>query len=343
MSRDPWDDSRVIPRRADGTGLPPPPERESHASARQRLFQFSIFNFQFKLAPVVRAAVIIPLLILNISFWGSLVFLGGIVKLLTFGEARHKVILALAWLGERWVQGNNQIFDWFLDTQWRIEGFDGLRRDGHYLVVSNHGSWIDIFAAFRALHARTPLIRFFLKHTLMWFPIVGQAAWALEFPFMRRYSPEYLAQHPEKRGRDLETTRRACQRYQHIPVTVLNFAEGTRFTVDKHARQQSPYRHLLRPRAGGIGFVIASLGEQLDAMIDMTIVFPTPDVTVWDFVANRVPWIALRARRIHIPDDLITPAITEPGAKREEFKAWVEKIWQEKDEEIARILLESRS
>jgi 1-acyl-sn-glycerol-3-phosphate acyltransferase len=292
---------------------------------------------------VLRVPVIILLLILNTALWGTLIFLGGIVKLLSFGKARHQVILGLAWLGARWVQGSNQIFDWFLDTEWRLEGFDGFRRDGHYLVVSNHVSWIDIFCAFRALHGKAPFIRFFLKHTLKWFPIVGQACWALEFPFMRRYSPEYLAQHPEKRGRDLETTRRACQRYRHLPVTILNFAEGTRFTREKQQLLKSPYRHLLPPRGGGIGFVIASLGEQLDSLIDMTIVFPTPDLTIWDFVNNRVPWIAMSARRVHIPNELITPAITEPGPEREAFKAWIGKIWQDKDREIERILLESRT
>jgi 1-acyl-sn-glycerol-3-phosphate acyltransferase len=291
---------------------------------------------------VVRAVVIILLLLLNTALWGTLVFLGGLVKLLTFGAARRRVILGLTWFGERWVQGNDWVFDTFLDTEWRFEGFDGLRRDAHYLVISNHVSWIDILAAFRALHGRGPFLRFFLKHTLMWFPIVGQACWALEFPFMRRYSPEYLKQHPEKRGRDLETTRKACRRYRHIPVSILNFVEGTRFTREKHEDQQSPYRHLLRPRIGGIGFVIASLGEQLDALVDMTIVYPHRDVTLWDFVTNRVPWITLRARRLHIPAELITPAITERGPTREQFKEWVENIWREKDEEIARTLLKSR-
>jgi 1-acyl-sn-glycerol-3-phosphate acyltransferase len=291
---------------------------------------------------VLRAAVIILLLIPNLLLWGSLVFFGGLVKLLTFGAARRRVIAGLAWFGERWVQGNDWIFDTFLDTEWRLEGFDGLRRDAHYLVISNHVSWIDIFAVFRALYGHAPFLRFFLKQTLIWFPILGQACWALEFPFMRRYSAEYLKQHPEKRGRDLETTRKACRRYRHIPVSILNFVEGTRFTRDKHDEQQSPYRHLLRPRVGGIGFVIASLGEQLDSMIDVSIVYPRRDVTMWDFVTNRVPWIALRARRVDIPPELLTPAITEPGPAREQFKVWVEEIWQEKDEEIARILLESR-
>ena len=307
--------------------------------------QFSILNFQFSIQTraVVRASVIILLLVLNLLLWGSLVFLGGIVKLLTFREARRRVILGLTWFGERWVQCNDWIFDTFLDTEWRFQGFDDLRRDAHYLVISNHISWIDILAVFRALHGHAPFLRFFLKHTLIWFPILGQACWAMEFPFMRRYSPEYLKQHPEKRGRDLETTRRACRRYRHLPVSVLNYVEGTRFTREKHEDQQSPYRHLLRPRIGGIGFVIASLGEQLDSMVDVTIVYPHRDVTIWDFVTNRVPWITLHARRLDIPPEHVTSAITERGPAREAFKAWVEKIWQEKDEEISRILIESRS
>lgn len=290
-----------------------------------------------------RALLLAVLLPLNLVLWGTLVCLGGLVKLLTFGRARQEVILGLAWLGERWVQCNDALFDAVLSTEWRIEGFDDLRRDAHYLIISNHISWVDIFAVLRAVRGRAPFVRFFLKHTLVWFPIVGQAAWALEFPFMRRYTPEYLKQHPEKRGRDLETTRKACERYRHLPVSILNFVEGTRFTREKHENQQSPYRHLLRPRAGGIGFVVASLGEQLDAVLDVTIVYPHRDVTIWDFACNRVEWIRVQARRIRIPNEFIGAPITEAGPARDRFKAWVEEIWHEKDEETKRILVESRS
>ncbi len=293
---------------------------------------------------MVRAAAIFILLTLNLILWGTLVLLGGVVKSLTLGRARHALVRVLGWLGERWVQGNDTIFDVLLSTRWRIEGFEHLRAGGRYLVISNHISWVDIFAVFRAVRTGGgPFVRFFLKHVLIWFPIVGQASAALDFPFMRRYTPEYLKQHPEKRGRDLQTTRKACERYQHIPVTILNFVEGTRFTRDKHEDQQSPYRHLLRPRVGGIGFVLASLGQQLDAMLDVTLVYPHRDVTLWDFVTNRVDWILVRAREVAVPQEFHSTAIAEPGPARERFKDWVEKIWREKDEEIVRILLESRS
>jgi len=283
---------------------------------------------------VLRALTIISLLILNLLAWGTPVLLGGLVKLLTFGRPRRWVNRRLPWLGEQWVRCNDLIFDALLTTQWDVEGTEGLRRDGHYLIISNHVNWIDIFALLRVFHGKAPFIRFFLKRVLIWFPIAGQACWALSFPFMRRYTPDYLAQHPEKRGRDLETTRIACRLYRHIPVAILNFVEGTRITREKQEDQQSPYKHLLRPRAGGIAFVLASLGEQIDAMIDVTLVYPSPDLTMWDFITNRVPQIVVRARRIDIPPEFCTSAAVEPGPARERFKAWIEEVWREKDQLI---------
>src|SRR6266511_4330960 len=218
---------------------------------------------------MLRGIVTIILLLLNLLLWGTLVVLLGLVKFAVHMTAprsrlRTRVILALISLAERWVGGNDRILDLMLPTQWDVEGpFDAIRIDGRYLIVSNHISWVDIIVIFRVFHERTAFIRFFLKQRLIWFPIVGQACWALEFPFMRRYSAEYLQHHPEKRGRDLQTTRRACQRYRHIPVAMLTFLEGTRFSEEKRADQDSPYRFLLRPRVGAIAFVLASLGDQL--------------------------------------------------------------------------------
>jgi len=189
---------------------------------------------------------------------------------------------------------------------------------GHYLIISNHVSWVDIFVLFRAFHGRAAFIRFFLKQQLIWSPIVGQGCWALEFPFMRRYTPEYLARHPEKRGKDLETTRRACQRYRNFPVAIANFVEGTRFTRAKRDQQQSPYRHLLRPRAGGIGFVFASLGNVLDATYDVTIAYPHDEVTMWQFISGRVERVTVRARRVDPP-----PA--------DGVREWIDQVWREKD------------
>jgi 1-acyl-sn-glycerol-3-phosphate acyltransferase len=294
---------------------------------------------------MIRGTITLVLLFLNAAFWGGCIVLLGIVKFAIHitaprSRARTRVILMLAWLGTRWVAGNNQIFDLMLPTQWEIQGVgDDVRPDGHYLIVSNHLSWVDIFALLRAFHGRAPFIRFFLKRQLFWAPIVGQACWALEFPFMRRYTPEYLEKHPEKRGTDLATTRKACQRYRNFPVAILNFVEGTRFTKAKHAEQQSPYRHLLRPRIGGISFVLAALGDQLDAMYDVTLAYPPDnDVTMGRFLCGRIPKIIIHARRVSPPRQFFDASVTRPGPEREELKAWIEGLWGEKDELLTELL-----
>lgn len=91
---------------------------------------------------------------------------------------------------------------------------------------------------------------------------------------MKRYSKAFLEKHPELKGKDLEITKAACELFKRQPVTVVNYLEGTRFTEAKRQEQQSPYRYLLKPKAGGVAFVLAALGEQLDALLDVTIVYP---------------------------------------------------------------------
>jgi 1-acyl-sn-glycerol-3-phosphate acyltransferase len=274
---------------------------------------------------MIRGAITLLLLTLNAVFWGSLIAILGIAKFaIQFtaprSRARTRVILILASLGSRWVGGNDRIFDAMLPTQWQIEGIGGdVKPDGHYLIIANHLSWVDIFALFRAFHGRTAFIRFFLKQQLIWIPIIGQACWALEFPFMRRYSPEYLAKHPEKRGTDLATTRKACQRYRNFPVAILNFVEGTRFSESKRDEQDSPFRHLLRPRIGGISFVLASLGDQLDAIYDVTLAYPPDnDISLGRFLTGRVAKIIVHARRLSVPESI--------------DRAWLDAIWKEKDD-----------
>jgi len=280
---------------------------------------------------MIRGAITLLLMTVNAVFWGSLIAILGIVKFaIQFtaprSRARTRVILILASMGSHWVGGNDRIFDAMLPTQWQIEGIgDDVSPDGHYLIVANHVSWVDIFALQRAFRGRTAFIRFFLKRQLFWVPIVGQACWALEFPFMRRYTAEYLAKHPEKRGTDLATTRKACQRYRNFPVAILNFLEGTRFSNAKHAEQQSPYRHLLRPRIGGISFVLDALGDQLDAMYDVTLAYPPGnDITLGRFLTGRVPKIIVHARRLSIPESI--------------DKTWLDAMWKEKDALLSQLL-----
>jgi 1-acyl-sn-glycerol-3-phosphate acyltransferase len=226
-------------------------------------------------------------------------------------------------------------------TEWDVEGTAGLDYRSWYLVNSNHQSWVDILVLQHLLNRRIPLLKFFLKQQLMWVPVMGLAWWALDFPFMRRHSEEYLKKHPEMRKQDQETTRRACEKFALIPTSVMNFLEGTRFTPAKHARQQSPYKHLLKPKAGGIALALNAMGDKFRSVLDVTIVYPDGAPTFWQFLCGRVKRIVVRVQTLPVPRELATGDYAGDPAVREAFQRWVQDLWSAKDAQIESLLTAS--
>jgi 1-acyl-sn-glycerol-3-phosphate acyltransferase len=206
------------------------------------------------------------------------------------------------------------------------------------MVNSNHQSWVDILVLQHLLNRRIPLLKFFLKQQLIWVPVMGLAWWALEFPFMRRHTEDYLKKHPEMRGKDQETTRKACAKYALIPTSVMNFLEGTRFTRAKHAKQLSPYHHLLKPKAGGMALALNAMGDKFQAILDVTIVYPDGAPTFTDFLLGKVHRIVVRVRGLPIPKHLMAGDYAQDPAFREAFAQWVQQLWREKDAQISALL-----
>ena len=189
-----------------------------------------------------------------------------IKAVLPFAAVRRACNPLLTGIAESWIGFNSWMIDRVTHTRFVVEGDHALRRDGHYLLLANHQSWVDIPVLQKVFNRRIPLLRFFLKSQLFWIPLLGPAWWALDFPFMKRYTREQVAKRPELAGRDIAATRRACDKFRSIPVVVMNFVEGTRFTDAKQAAQGSPYRFLLRPKAGGVAFVLDAMGDGLQSV-----------------------------------------------------------------------------
>ncbi|MEO8010485.1 MAG: acyltransferase [Dokdonella sp.] len=250
------------------------------------------------------------------------------VPLPAFRRTLSRVLIVLA---ESWIAVNSVLMKRLAGVCIDVEGLDGLSRDGWYLIISNHQSWVDIPVLQAVFNRRIPFLKFFLKRQLIWVPVLGLAWWALDFPFMRRYSKELLERKPHLRGKDIEATRKACEKYRELPVSVMNFVEGTRFTSAKHARQQSPYRHLLTPRAGGIAFVLDAMGEQLGALLDVTIRYPHGPPNVIDLLAGRVHRVEVNVRRLPIPTTLLGGDYVNDARFRESFQSWLNGLWEEKD------------
>jgi 1-acyl-sn-glycerol-3-phosphate acyltransferase len=239
---------------------------------------------------------------------------------------------------ESWSGFNDRMINTLTRTRVRVSGSVSLDPAGHYLVLANHQSWVDILIMQKVLNRRIPLPRYFLKSQLFWVPLFGLAWWALDFPFMKRYTREQIARRPEFAGRDIETTRRACAKFRSMPVAVTNFVEGTRFTPAKHAVQKSPYRHLLRPKSGGVAFVIGAMGDSLQTILDLTFVYPAGLPTIIDLFANRVPEVLVDIRERPIPHELIDGDYQCDAAFRARFQTWMNALWEEKDANIDRML-----
>ena len=286
---------------------------------------------------LLTACSVVLLLLLNTLILIGPLLLVALLKLVLPGRAlRNACSRGVMWIAETWAEIDKLIFARLTPTVWDIRGGEGLRRDRSYLVISNHQSWVDIPALVQAFNRKTPYFKFFLKQELIWVPFLGLAFWALDYPFMKRYSKAFLAKHPEMAGKDLEITRRACERFKDVPVTVVNYLEGTRCTPVKQARQGSPYQHLLKPKAGGVAFTLAALGPQLDALLDVTLVYPGQRPPgFWKLISGQVPRVIMDIQTHELDPALWAGDYEGDPEFRQYVQAWVTRLWQDKDARIA--------
>ncbi|HSV36995.1 MAG TPA: acyltransferase [Ramlibacter sp.] len=291
------------------------------------------------LPPLLRGAIAITALIVNTLFWCSFLFAFALVKLaLPLEAVRRRVDPALNAIATAWIACNSGWMRLTQATHWDVQGVEGLRYEGWYLVNCNHQSWVDIFVLQHLLNRRIPMLKFFLKQELIYVPVIGLAWWALDFPFMKRHGKAALQAHPELRAQDAEAARRACRKFALVPTSVMNFAEGTRFTRAKHEAQASPYRHLLKPKAGALASALSAMGEQFNSLVDATIVYPQAAPGFWQFMCGRVPRVVVRVRELPIPAEFrrVDP-MAEPELKAR-FQEWLASLWAHKDSQIAATL-----
>jgi len=280
----------------------------------------------------IRLPLALLLVVLNVLVHASILLVLALIKaLVPIPLFRRWISLALVAIAEQWIAVNGILFALVTRTRGRVEGLHDLDRNGWYLVLSNHQSWVDIPVLQKTFNRRIPFLKFFLKQQLKWVPVLGLAWWALDFPFMQRYTKQQLEAHPQWRGKDKQATRKACEKFRQSPVSVMNFVEGTRYTPAKHAQQQSPYAHLLRPRAGGIAFVLDAMGDMLQAIVDVTIVYPNGQPTLIDLLADRVPEIRVHVRQLPIPSEFIGGDYENDAEFRARFQNWISTLWAEKD------------
>ena len=285
---------------------------------------------------VLKAPLAFFLFSCNLALWGSLVTLIGIAKLVSPNAvARAFWSKPAHWCYRGWSRYNKLLMELFNKVEWQVSGVAELKKDSWYLLISNHKSWLDIPVLSQFALNRIPEPKFFLKEELKWVPFIGSGSWALDMPFMKRYSQAQITKNPALKGKDIETTRASCEKFKNTPTTIINFVEGSRFTAEKHKQKRSPFRHLLPPKAGGIAFTLASMGPQFHSVLDVTILYPdNPGHVALDMLCGRLKRVVVLVEILPVDNEIIGDYFNDENF-RVSFQNWLNQRWLKKDQAIA--------
>ncbi|QJT83375.1 acyltransferase [Kosakonia sp. MUSA4] len=275
------------------------------------------------------------LTILVTIFCSVPIIVAGLLKLLLPVPVLWRAISAFCnFMMYCWCVGLSWLLHLNPHLKWDVEGLEGLNKKNWYLLICNHHSWADIVVLCVLFRKHIPTNKYFLKQQLAWVPFIGLACWALDMPFMRRYSRSYLLRHPERRGKDVETTRRSCEKFRYHPTTIVNFVEGSRFTEEKRRQTRSPFKNLLPPKAAGMAMALNVLGEQFDKLLDVTLCYPENDKTpFFDMLSGKLTRIVVRINLLPVNEELHGDYVNDKNFKRS-FQQWLNKLWSGKDEHI---------
>jgi 1-acyl-sn-glycerol-3-phosphate acyltransferase len=271
------------------------------------------------------------LVAVNTLFWCFFLLSIAIFKLLvpieSFKRLCTKWIIAI---GECWIFCNGLWIRLLHKPQWTVTGFDSLNQSDWYLAMANHQSWADIFVLQGITNRKVPMLKFFMKDVLIWVPVIGLAWWALDMPFLKRYTEEQIKKDPSLRGKDVTEMKKSFGRFARYPVSIFSFSEGTRFTEAKRISQNSPYEQLLRPKSGGIGLTLSTM-PYIKKVLDFTIKYNSHHRTFWDFLCGRMSNVKIQVKIIDVPENLLQKNYIEDEKFRAELKEWLYSVWEEKN------------
>ena len=286
----------------------------------------------------VRAALVLAYITCNLTFWTIPLLVLVVFKwLVPISSVRTGIYGMMAWIYRTAVQMNGWILFQGLKIQLDITGISQTYTGDFYLALCNHQSWSDIFILQHLLNRKTPIIKFLVKRELMYLPVVGLICWAYDFPFLNRGKQTLKRSDTSNLRNDSQTLNKSLAQFLRSSATIMNFAEGTRFSPLKAKRQKSPYQYLLKPKAGGLIAIYKMIGRELAAVLDFTIVYDAPKPTFWHFIGGRIPRVKVHLDTI-LSDEIIEKfGLPETNFDPDSVAEWINQRWEQKDLTIKQI------
>lgn len=271
------------------------------------------------------------LIALNLVVSAIIILIFAVIAKILPGKAGHCAMNIPLRLAVCWMLINKFILKLSTFGKWDVQGSGDLNNKGWYILIANHESWIDIPVLGSIFSGKVPLLKFFMKKELLWqLPIAGIDCYLLGYPILARHTRAEIRKNPALKGKDIEATKKACHKFKEFPTTFMNFVEGTRSTAEKRERQNSPYRHLLKPKAAGVAIVLTEMADKLDGIINITIHYDAKDNSLWRFLSGKINKIHICYEVIPITPDLIGNYY-EDRVYRKNFQQWLNTIWETKD------------
>lgn len=283
----------------------------------------------------VRAALVLAYITCNLTFWIIPVVVLVVFKwLVPISSVQTGIYGMMAWIYRAAVQMDDWILFRVLKIQLDLTGFNQSYNGDFYLALANHQSWSDIFILQHLLNRKTPIIKFLVKKELIYLPVVGLICWAYDFPFLNRGKRTIKTSDKFNRTNDSQTLNKSLARFLRSSATIMNFAEGTRYSPLKAKKQKSPYRYLLKPKAGGLIAIYKMVGQELAAVLDFTIVYDAPRPTFWQFIGGKIPRVKVHLETI-LSDELKDNfGLPDTSFNPDRVTEWINQRWEQKDIKI---------
>ena len=186
-----------------------------------------------------------------------------------------------------------------------------INTDQAPVVICNHQSWFDIPLVQEVITGNGPIIKFLVKREITWVPIIGWICLALNFPRLRRGDNKVTGES------DFSIIEKASKKHGDVSGALLIFPEGTRYSALKRERQKAGYKHLLKPKTGGLRTIKEYAGPDT-SLVDITIDYHQKGVNIWNCLHGNPRKITLLLEHYKL-------------SEIDDIEAWLADRWAAKD------------
>ncbi len=205
----------------------------------------------------------------------------------------------------------------------RLSTISVARQPKSVFLIANHQSLLDpvVLIALTYREKSLSYLKWFVKDSLKWVPFLGWGMQLLDCIFLKR--------NWEADQKKIDHGFKNILSHQD-PIWLASFVEGTRKTPakilqsQKYARSQNHpgFENVLFPRVKGFITTFKTLNPRIDAVYDLTIVYPTRTLGLLDLLRGRMEPIHLYVHEF---------AVRDLPQSEAELTNWLILRFQEKD------------